>query len=285
MGLFSKIASVASLGLVGGGLSEKFRTGTTAAGKAADAAAQQANDLGQQTLAQQQQLQTEIGGIYNPTMEAGNQAFGDLASYYQGDQQPIIDQAMQSPFMSSLVSQGENAIARNAQMTGAFRSGTTQENLAQNSQNVLMSLVDQVLQGKQGIANAGFGATDAYSTAAQNIIAGQGATRGQIAGVDIATAAGKQNQAAGKQAMYGNLGGSLIGAGATAFSDKRLKKNIVKIGEKNDLPWYSWDWNDKALELGLTGSDEGHIAQEVQKVRPELVVERGDYLAINYGGF
>ncbi len=186
-------------------ITKQFRTGSTAAQKQGDAAAVQAKDLGQQTLEQQQQLQGEIGDIYRPMMNTGQQAFQDLAGYYQGNQQPVINQAMQSPFMSQLVSQGENAIARNAQMTGGFRSGGTQENLAQNSQNVLMDLVNQALQGKQGIANAGMGATDAYSTGMQNIIAGQGATRGQIANVDIGNAAAAQQRAAGRTAMYSDL--------------------------------------------------------------------------------
>ena len=62
------------------------------------------------------------------------------------------------------------------------------------------------------------GATDAYSTGMQNIIAGQGATRGQIANVDIGNAAAAQQQAAGRRAMYGQIGGSLIGAGAQAMT-------------------------------------------------------------------
>jgi len=265
---------------------KKFRTGRTSARKAGDNAAVQAKELGEQTLAEQKALKTELGSIYQPTMQAGQQAFGGLADYYAGNQQPIINQAMSSPFMSQLVDQGEQAIARNAQATGGFRYGTTQENLAQNSQSVLMNLVNQTLQGKQGIANAGFGATDAYSTGAQNIIAGQGATRGQIANVDIANAAQQANQAAGMTGLYGSiLGGAASGGAAALMSDARLKKNIIKVDEKHDLPWYTWDWNSKAEELGLTGSDEGHIAQEVQAVRPELVVERNGYLAINYGGF
>jgi hypothetical protein len=199
------------------GVTKNFRTGGTAAGKQADAAAVQAKDLGQQTLEQQQMLQGQIGDIYQPMMDTGQQAFQGLADYYQGNQQPIIDQAMQSPFMSQLVNQGESAIARNSQMTGGFRSGGTQENLAENSQSVLMNLVNQTLQGKQGIANAGMGATDAYTTGMQNIIAGQGATRGQIAGVDIGNAAAAQQRAAGKRNMYSQIGGSALSAGIGAL--------------------------------------------------------------------
>ncbi len=264
MGLFSVIGGAL-------GLDKPFRTGATQAAK-------DAKEAGQATLEQQEALQAELGGIYQPTMDIGQEAFTGLADFYAGNQQPIIDQAKSSPFMSQLVQTGEDAIARNQQMTGGFRSGTTQENLAQNSQSVLMGLVDQILQGKQGIANTGFGATDAYSTAMQNIIAGQGATRGQIANVDI-------NQAASKQNILSGLGSGLIQGAATAFSDIALKENIVKIGEKNNLDWYKWEWNDLAKYLGLSGRDEGHIAQEVQEVRPDLVTTKNGYLAVNYGGF
>jgi len=190
MGLFKKI---------GKALGNPWRTGATQAGK-------DAKKAGEATLADQAALKQEIGGIYDPRIQAGDQAFNELTDYYSGNQDLVIDQAMSSPFMSQLVNQGESAIARNAQMTGGFRSGTTQENLAENSQNVLMNLVNQALQGKQAIAQSGFGAADAYTTAMQNIIAGQGATRGEIANVGLAQAAGKQQ-----------LIGGLIGAGGQAL--------------------------------------------------------------------
>lgn len=186
MGLFSKIAGVATLGLVGDDPFKGLRSGATQAGKDAKAA-------GAVTLADQNELKGEIGDIYRPRIQAGTSAFNDLNQFYSGDQQAIVDQAQASPFMSQLVDTGEDAIARNAQATGGFRSGTTQENLASNSQNVLMNLVNQVLQGKQGIAQSGFGAEDAYTTAMQNITAGTGATRGEIANIDISRAAQKQN--------------------------------------------------------------------------------------------
>lgn len=278
---------------------KKFRTGRTAARKAGDAAALQAKELGGQTLAEQEALKDQIGGIYQPYMDAGQEAFGGISDYYAGNQQPILDQAMNSPFMSQLVNQGEQAIARNSQATGGFRSGSTQENLAGNSQNVLMNLVQQVLQGKQGVAAAGMGATDSYSNSVQNIQSGIGATRGQMAGVDIGNAAQKTNAAAGMTGLYSGLLSAGIGAAATmgatpaapvatpaaAASDERLKTNIVKVDEKHGLPWYTWDWNSLAKDIGLTGSSEGHIAQEVQKVRPDLVTTKNGYLAINYGGF
>ena len=195
MGLFSSVMNLTGLG----NLDKLVRTGATAAARDAKAA-------GEVSLADQQALKTEIGGIYDPRMQAGSKAFGELADFYGGDQQSIIDQAKASPFMSNLVSTGEDAIARTSQATGGFRTGTTGENLAQNSQSALQNLVQQILGGKQSIAQAGFGATDAYTTAMQNIVAGTGATRGEIAGIDVNRAAQKQNMLSG-----------LFQAGASAF--------------------------------------------------------------------
>lgn len=200
MGLFSKILGVATLGLAGDSPFKGLRTGATKAAKDAKLA-------GEQTLADQQALKAEIGDIYQPRMQMGEEAFQDIAGFYGGDQQAIVDQAQASPFMSSLVNTGEQAIARNQQMTGGFRSGTTQENFVKNDQNVLMNLVQQILQGKQGVAQAGFGATDAYTTAMQNIIAGTGATRGEIANIDI-----------NRAAQRGNMLGGLLNAGANVVT-------------------------------------------------------------------
>ena len=191
MGMFSFIEK--GLGL---------RTGATQAAKAA-------TEAGEVSLADQTALKEEIGSIYNPAITAGNEASQSLSNYYNGDQQAIINQAQSSPFMSSLVNQGESAIARNAQMTGGFRTGTTQENLAQNSQNVLQSLVNETLQGKQALANTGTNAQDAYTVAMQNIVNGTSATRGEIANIGVA-------QAANSATNIGNI----VGAGtkiATAF--------------------------------------------------------------------
>ena len=265
MGLFSSVMDFTGIG----NLDQLTRTGATQAAKDAEAA-------GEATLAEQQALKTEIGDIYSPYMDAGTTAFNSLNDYYSGDQSAIIEQAESSPFMSSLIEQGESAIARNAQSTGGWRTGTSNENLAQNSQNVLSSLVSEILAGQSSIAQTGMASTDAYTTAMQNIIAGSGATRGEIANIGISQAANNQNMYSG----IAQLGTSLLTA-----SDSRLKKNIVKVGEKNGFNWYTWDWNKLANEIDLFGSDEGHIAQEVQISRPDLVFIKNGYLAINYEGF
>ena len=79
------------------------------------------------------------------------------------------------------------------------------------------------------------------------------------------------------------LGAAAGTAGIFGFSDIALKDNIKKIGQtKGGANWYSWTWNDKAKELGLSGESSGVIAQEIQKVKPEAVKQVDGYLAVNY---
>jgi len=186
MGWFKKALGVATLGIVGDSPFKGLRSGATQAAKDAKLA-------GEVHLGEQQALRDGIKGLYQPQIDAGQKAFTGLADYYGGNQQPIIEQAQASPFYGSMVSAGENAVARNRQATGGFRSGTTQENLVENEQSVLQGLINQQLQGQSNIYNAGAGAQDAYTTAMQNILAGTGATRGEIANIDINRAANKQN--------------------------------------------------------------------------------------------
>ena len=68
------------------------------------------------------------------------------------------------------------------------------------------------------------------------------------------------------------------------FSDERLKENIEYIGKSNGHKVYTWDWNDKAKELGINDPTKGVIAQEVMEYMPGAVskVANGYYMG-NYG--
>jgi len=72
---------------------------------------------------------------------------------------------------------------------------------------------------------------------------------------------------------------------AYSSSDERLKDNIAPISGCLDkvlsLDAIEFDWNDK--QETYTGHDIGLIAQQVQKIAPEIVTERSDgYLAMKY---
>ena len=190
-------------------------------------------------------------------------------------QQRFIDKTMASPFYQQNVQAGEEAIGRNLAMTGGLRSGTANEALAQNSQQVLQDLVNQRLAGIQGLAGT--------PTQTANIAQMQ-SNIGQTLGQGIV--AGAQAQQAGQAAGMGNMMGlAQLGMNAyKTFSDIRLKTNIEKIGEANGINIYRWDWNNLAAELGLSGEQTGVIAQELQQSHPERISERSGYLTVNYEG-
>ena len=111
-----------------------------------------------------------------------------------------------------------------------------------------------------------------------------------------ATAAGhvaaKNAKAAGAAGLLNaavGVAGGMSGAGMfapdelTMFSDPSLKDNIIKIGVDNGHNIYSWDWNDKAYNLGLAGSSSGVMADEVKVKNPEAITMDRGFMKVNYG--
>jgi hypothetical protein len=97
------------------------------------------------------------------------------------------------------------------------------------------------------------------------------------------------------QAMIDTLGGTPAGSAGGAstgfleglynkfFSDIRLKENITKVGTAGGFNIYSWDWNEKGVELGADKYQTiGVIAQEVQETRPDAVFTEAGYLKVDY---
>ena len=83
---------------------------------------------------------------------------------------------------------------------------------------------------------------------------------------------------------------TLAAAGASPPSDKKLKKNIKKLDIKDifeklaQLQAVEFDWGEAAKELfAKEGHDFGYLAQDVEKIIPELVGEFGGYKNLEYG--
>jgi hypothetical protein len=66
---------------------------------------------------------------------------------------------------------------------------------------------------------------------------------------------------------------SMAAAALAAWSDVRLKKEIVKVGERNGVNWYRWTWKN----TGRTGY--GVLAHEVPHA---AVLMSNGYLAVDY---
>ena len=70
-----------------------------------------------------------------------------------------------------------------------------------------------------------------------------------------------------------------------SMSDKRLKKNITKMGQlKSGLNIYKWEWREGAKELGADMNHTlGVIAQEAKELFPNAVVKMDNgYYAVKY---
>lgn len=93
----------------------------------------------------------------------------------------------------------------------------------------------------------------------------------QVAGVDYTGLVNQKYQGQLQQynAQMGALGG-LFGGVASIFSDRRLKRDIKRIGSlDNGLPWYEyryiWDVETDPMRYGV-------MSDEVREVMPEAVV-------------
>tara|TARA_R100000951_G_scaffold1557_6_gene3282 strand:- start:435 stop:1289 length:855 start_codon:yes stop_codon:yes gene_type:complete len=93
-------------------------------------------------------------------------------------------------------------------------------------------------------------------------------------------AAAREGRANRSQGMFNTLVSAAATASApAAASDKRLKENIEKVGEKNGFNIYEFNY----IETPDTRW-RGVMAQEVQDIMPDAVVEMPNgYLAVDYG--
>lgn len=227
-----------------------------------------------------QEALTQLGGLYG--LEGG-----------EDDQQQLIDQAIQSPLYQAIMGSekfGEEAIMRNASMTGGLRSGNVQGAMydynTQLQNRALLASYNEQLGGLQGLAQlpsnanqiasgiAGIGATEAGGVAG----AGQAKAQGIIAGAQ--TQQMQQQQGIGNLFGLGQLGISAYGAGM--FSDRRIKSDILLLGKINGHNFYSFKWNKIGNALGLNGNTCGCMADEVFKINPKAVILKDGFMFVNY---
>ena len=183
----------------------------------------------------------------------GGNAMKGLQDYTQG----YASNAYQNAF-NNYQAQRTNIYAANSGLAGLG------ENAVTGSANTQLGIGTNISNITQGIGNAQaasqIGQANAYSGAIGN--------------------------AGNTAALYGLLGNqnnltslqNQISADTTTgnYSDRRLKTNIVKIGQYlNGLNKYSWTylWGENAI---------GAMADEVEKLIPEAIGMRLGYKTVNY---
>jgi hypothetical protein len=183
-----------------------------------------------------------------------------------------------------------------AGLSGQFGSiGGGLAGLGQQSQQQLGAQVGMLNQlGQQGqatqqaaLSRQFAGAQQLAGEPMQRLLQGQqllaGMPAGQISG-------GTQGQSYQPQSYQQPSGFSqAVGtagqiASLFALSDVELKDNIKKVGElEPGVGWYTWDWNAKAKSMGAESEPaEGVIAQEVLEVKPDAVIVKDGYYAVDY---
>ena len=174
---------------------------------------------------------------------------------------------------------------------GRTRAGEQIAGQVSGTGSALANLISQQGAGVSDILGQGTGSL-------ANILQGAGQAQGlsqqQLAALLAQISTGAGGQVAGlaalpqlqrKEGALAGIGQAASGIGTLigAVSDVRLKKNINKIGKTSKgFNLYTWDWNE--IGRNITGhlSGIGVLAQEVQKIMPEAVID-GEYLRVDYG--
>lgn len=160
-----------------------------------------------------------------------------------------------------------------------------------NQVNLLNQLGQQGQATQQAALSRQFaGAQQLAQEPLQRLLTGQqllsGSPMGGISGGTGTSAyqRGVYQQPTGLGQAVGAAGTIMTGLGAMGISDMDLKTNIKKVGElEPGVGWYTWDWNDKGKALGAESEPaEGVLAQEVLEVKPDAVIVKDGYYAVDY---
>ena len=205
-------AAIAGAGLVGGIYS------SNQASKSAKNAtnAQVASD--QAAMAAQQANLEETRKLLAPYVQAGNTAIGQQGNLIglggNAAQQAAINQLKASPYFTSQLQAGQNAILQNASATGGLRGGNTQAALAQFAPSLLAQTIQNQFgnlgsltsigqNAAAGVGNAGANAANQNTALLQSM--GNAQASGALAQGQAQV--GLANSAMGALGAFGQLGG------------------------------------------------------------------------------
>jgi hypothetical protein len=205
-------AAVAGAGLVGGIYS------ANQAGKAANKATNAQTAANQAAMAQQQANLEETRKLLAPYVQTGNQAIGQQGNLIglggNAAQQSAITALQNSPYFTSQLQAGQNAILQNASATGGLRGGNTQAALAQFAPSLLAQTIQNQFgnlgsltsigqASAAGVGNAGLANANNQSQLLQGI--GSAQAGGAVA--QGAANSGIANSLAGSLGLFNQLGG------------------------------------------------------------------------------
>ena len=294
-------AAISAVTTIGGSLLQR-NTERQAAAQASDAQVGAAES----GMAEQRRQFDALQELFKPYVEAGTKAIGGMQPYAEagapalaqqqailglsgaGEQAKAIAALEASPLYQSQVRQGEEALLQSASATGGLRGGNVQAALAQFRPQMLQNQIDLQYSRLGGLTELGQTTTQNLARLGQASAAGQGVAGmesaraisglyGDIGASQAGRAIAEQKAQSQFQSGLLNVGGQFIPSIGKMFSDRRLKRNIRKLGSRPDgLGVYEFDY------VWGGGKNIGLMAQEVINVYPHAVSMVDGYFAVNY---
>ncbi len=263
--------------------------------------AEQLKATGQEQVGLVGEAGQQAGALFDPFAQIGQQGIEQAG--FATDPNAQFNFLQNNPLFQMGLDNANTQTNQMAAARGRLSAGDTLQQLNQNAMLVGQPLINQQKNAIQNQLTMGQGAANQQAAIGQNtalnqanLAMGNQANVGNLLGsAAAATAAGhvaaknaKSAGAAGLLNVGAGIVGGMSGAGMFApdelaiFSDPSLKDNIVKIGVDNGHNIYSWDWNDKAYNLGLAGSSSGVMADEVKAKNPEAITMDRGFMKVNY---
>lgn len=184
------------------------------------------------------------------------------------EQQAAYDAFTDSPGQQFMRERQQRALLRGAAATGGLGGGNVQTALQEQAAGFAAQDYNRMLGQLGALSGAG-------GAAASNLGQFGMQSASSIANLMGQAGAAQASGILGQQQAQSQMVGNLLSLGGM-FSDRRLKKDIVKISEHRGLNLYSWVWKGTG-EIGY-----GYMADEVQEKYPEYVQEVDGYLMVNY---
>ncbi len=249
--------------------------------------------LEQGLVAQAQQYNTE-----GNRAQLAAQASADAANAFQSAQgvtsRDMARRGINASSGAALMMRNQNALGLAGLTAGAATNARRQAEQTGFARSLDVTGLGRGLAGASlGAYGGASGAGTAGLGSAMSAGNQRSAAFGQGAGYSLAGAqmglTGQGNILNAQTSAYntgvnaqGQMYGSILGAGAAYFSDRRLKENIENVGrdERTMLPLYEFEY------IGGTGKRFlGVMADDVEKRYPEMVFTMPDgYKAVNYAG-
>lgn len=198
-----------------------------------------------------------LTSTYSPSMSLGTGAMGDIGKMLGvGDPNGYNNYLQLAGYAPAMRQLSQNIVGQGA-ASGLLNSGATSRALVTKGAELNNQFFNNYLQQLSGLSGLGL----------------------QAGGI-VANAGQKSNSTStgGGPSTLGSIA-STVGGIASIFSDRRLKRDIVRLGELSDgLGVYAYRYvMSKIRYVGV-------MADEVAKLRPwALGPERAGFATVNYG--